>query len=163
MGVDNLPDDERLVPMMQAAVAERGFYFFPGMDTTDTSPQAMEAWAERYTAGPRGVLIYDPEPNVQAMSPAMLATEFAANVSASILLTIVLASIPGSVARRAGIAGLLGVFAWTSILVSYWNWYRFPADFARGAFLDETIGWLLAGGAIALVLAWKAGQPADAS
>jgi len=33
--------------------------------------------------------------------------------------------------------------------VPYWNWYRFPASFALAALVEQLLGWLLAGAAMA--------------
>ena len=46
-------------------------------------------------------------------------------------------------------ATAIGVFGWLANIVPQWNWYRFPADFAFGNLIDEGVGWLLAGVAIA--------------
>jgi hypothetical protein len=45
---------------------------------------------------------------------------------------------------------LMGLFAWLTVSVPHWNWYRFPAAFTTGEGLDGVIGWLLGG----LVIAW---------
>lgn len=55
--------------------------------------------------------------------------------------------IEGSLLRRA-VAGL-GLFAWISISLSYWNWYAFPADFVVAEGIDQVAGWFLAGLAVA--------------
>jgi len=44
---------------------------------------------------------------------------------------------------------LAPVFSWLSVLVPYWNWYRFPGAFAWAGLLEQLIGWLLAGAAMA--------------
>ncbi|HXU11392.1 MAG TPA: hypothetical protein VN898_05460 [Candidatus Binatia bacterium] len=47
---------------------------------------------------------------------------------------------------------LLGVFAWLSLSVSYWNWYGFPASFILAEGIDQAVGWTLGGLAIARIV-----------
>ena len=54
--------------------------------------------------------------------------------------------------KRILLATALGVFAWASIDVSYWNWYRFPDMFACSALIDQGVGWLAGGTVISLIL-----------
>jgi hypothetical protein len=161
MGVENLPDEAVLVPAMKASINHRGFYFFPGMESNANEAE-QKAWGDKYSAGPRGVLIYDPEPGVVAMDPKMLGIEFGSNVIAAVLAAVVLAMVSGGIGRRAIAGSMLGLISFTSIDVSYWNWYRFPDAMIEGEFCVEVIGWVITGLAIAMVLgsAKKAAAPA---
>jgi len=49
------------------------------------------------------------------------------------------------------IVALLGLFAWLSITVSYWNWYRFPSAYAVAEAIDQVGGWLCGGLVLAAV------------
>jgi len=154
MGVRSLPGEQMILPAMKFSITERGFYMFPGMaelDGKDMSEEDQKVWADKYKAGPRGILVFDPTGD-EAMSPRQLGTEFASNIVASLLLAIVLSQVRGSRGKRIIFAALLGVFAWMSIDVSYWNWYRFPTMFMTAQLIDQGVGWLLAGVAIALGL-----------
>jgi hypothetical protein len=51
--------------------------------------------------------------------------------------------------KRVMAAGALGLFAWLTISVPYWNWYMFPVSFTFGALIEQVVGWVLAGAAIA--------------
>jgi len=151
MGVENLPEEAVVLPVMKTSIHERGFYFFPGVQE-GAGEAEMKAWGDKYAAGPRGVLIYDPEPGVVAMDPKMLGIEFGSNVLAAVLAAGVLASVGGGVGRRTVVAAAVGVISWVSIDVSYWNWYRFPSEMIEGQFLGEVIGWTVSGLAMALVM-----------
>ena len=48
--------------------------------------------------------------------------------------------------------GLMGVFEWLDINVSYWNWYKFPTAFTVASLVEQLIGWTLAGLVMALIL-----------
>jgi hypothetical protein len=76
---------------------------------------------------------------------AVLVPFLAAGVAAFLLTRL-----QGPFLARAGAVGLLGVFEWADISVSYWNWDKFPSTFTGAALLDQVIGWTLAG----LVMAW---------
>jgi hypothetical protein len=160
MGIKSLPNEAVLLPQMKQAIHERGFYFFPGMGEGEMSEADETAWKDKLRAGPRGAVIFDPSGG-EMMSPAQLGTELVSNILAASILALVLAKTRASRGGRVALAALLGVFAWMSIDVSYWNWYRFPTAFAAGAFIEQAVGWLLAGVVIALVLGRA--QPAPAA
>lgn len=153
MGIKNLPGEEVLVAAMKASMTERGFYLFPGMEQRgkDMTEAEQKAWEEKYRRGPRGVVVFDPSGS-EAMSATMLGAEFASNAFSALILAIVLAHTRAGRGKRVLLATALGIFAWASIDVSYWNWYRFPDLFACSALIDQGIGWLLGGAAIALIL-----------
>jgi hypothetical protein len=58
----------------------------------------------------------------------------------------------GSYGQRVLFVALLGLIAWLSINVSYWNWYGFPTAFVLGEGIDQVVGWLLAGLAMAKII-----------
>jgi len=151
MGVKTLPGEQMIMPALKFSIQERGFYFFPGMDKNDKSEAAQKAWEEKYKAGPRGVLIFDPAGG-EMMSMSQLGTELGSNILASLLLALVLAQVQGGTRLRTMLGAALGLFAWASIDVSYWNWYRFPGEFTVAQMIDQGAGGLLTGLAIALVL-----------
>ena len=47
-----------------------------------------------------------------------------------------------------------GLFGWLMNIVPQWNWYRFPSDFMVGNLLEQGIGWLLGG----IAIAWWLGR-----
>jgi hypothetical protein len=51
--------------------------------------------------------------------------------------------------RRLAVAAAAVAFAWLGTMVPYWNWYRFPLDFTWAALIEQLIGWLIAGAAMA--------------
>lgn len=160
MGVENLPEESVVMPVMKTSINHRGFYFFPGKKQ-DANESEQKAWEDKYTAGPRGILIYDPEPGVAAMSPNMLGIELGSNVLASLVAAMVLACVGGGVGKRVFVATAIGLIGWMSIDVSYWNWFRFPTEVTEAACIDQVVGWLVSGLAMALVLgsAKKAAAP----
>jgi len=57
-------------------------------------------------------------------------------------------------AKRVFIATSLGLFSWLALSVPYWNWYRFPLDFTLGSLLEQVLGWMIAG----IAMAWWLGR-----
>ena len=97
------------------------------------------------------------------MSVGQLATEFISNFLAALWMAVILSGIRGGVPTRAIVAAGLGIFAWLSIDVSYWNWYRFPNMFTLAQLIDQTIGAFLTGLAVAIVIGRGKPAPAVAS
>lgn len=152
MGVESLPNDGVIVPELSNSLQERNFYVFPGHPAQGATEEAVTQWMKRYEEGPRGIVIFDPTKDVSAMSMKMLGTELASNILAALLAAIVLARVAGTRGTRIWLATLIGIAAWLSIDVSYWNWYRFPDMYAVSQLIDQAVGWMLMGVGIALVL-----------
>jgi hypothetical protein len=147
--VKNLPGEETLLPALQSAIPERGFYFFPGMDKgADAAAQAK--WAEKMKTGPSGILIYRPS-GAEAMSPRLFVTELLSNIAAVLVGAFLLSQATGlGFGGRVLFMTLLGFFAWLMVNVSLWNWYGFPTAYLWADFVDMVVGSLLVG----LLLAW---------
>jgi hypothetical protein len=151
MGIQSLPAEEAVVPALQQAIRQRGLYFFPGMPPGEMTSEATKGGEEKMRRGPQGILVYDPAGG-EMMDPAQLGIELGSTVLGALLVAVVLACTRVGRAGRTLLATALGLFAWASIEVSYWNWYRFPDAYALGTLIEHTVGWLLGGVAIALAL-----------
>ena len=152
VGVKMLPNEPAVMSAMKANISEPGFYFYPGMDMAhDVSSEEQAAWAERYKAGPRGILIYPPT-GAEPMGPGMLLTELASNILACIAAALAISWLVCNFWGRVAAAGLIGLAAWLSIDVSLWNWYGFPTSYMLAQGVDQVVGWLAAGLAIALIV-----------
>lgn len=148
MGVRPLPSENMFVPAMKISLKERGWYRFPPMDPKDKSEAAMKAWEEKAKAGPVGVLIYDPT----GMPPmgTLLGVEFISNVLAALLLAVIISGVNAGKLGGTIVGAGMGIFAWLSISVSYWNWDRFPTEFTMSEMLQQMVG----GGVTGLAAAW---------
>lgn len=154
MGLSTLTaaNEDAVFSAMKNNIPQPGLYFMPGMDMTKTPTDAEQAaFNTKYTAGPTAFLVYHPIGQAP-MSPKQLGSELLATIIAGIFAAFVLASLHGSWLQRALLIGSLGVFAWFSLSASQWIWYRFPGAFVGGEFLDQVIGWLLAGLVMAKIL-----------
>ena len=86
------------------------------------------------------------------MEPTQFVVELLADILAAGVAAFVLAGLGGPLLARAGTVGLLGVFEWADLSVSYWNWYKFPTVYTGAALVEQVVGWTLAGLAMALIL-----------
>ena len=150
MGLSTLRDDSMLEQFKN--VPSSGMYYFPRMDMTRRpTPEEQKAYAEKLRSGPSGLLIVT-KSGGEAMSPRQLGTEFASNVVAALIAAILVSFMIGSWFKRAFAVAMFGVFGIVSLLVSYWIWYGFPAQYVCGELITEVVGWFLAGLAIAKIV-----------
>lgn len=159
MGLSMIPKEEGLLSQMKQTVPAKGLYFFPGRDLKHDSEAAQKDWMDRMHRGPSGLLLINPN-GAEAMEPKQLIIEFVSNVLAAFVLALLFAKWPVS-KMTAGIIGLgVGFYGWMSILVSYWNWYGFPADFTFAALVEQAVGGFLTGVVIAMVIGKRRTQAA---
>ena len=156
-GVKMLPNEAGVTSALGGAIHEPGVYLFPGMDMKDNSKEAQERWAAKYKQGSTGMLVYHPGGEEFRWLPHLL-IEFLSNVLGALLAAILLARIAGGYGSRVLVTASLGLFAWISINISYWDWYGFPTHFVLLEGLDQVISWLIGG----LVIAKLVKPPAAA-
>ena len=151
-GIRTLPNEERMAQAIRGVVTEPGLYFFPGMDPSrKMTPEEERAWTERYRRGPSGLMIVQPGGR-DPMEPTQFVVELLADILAAGVAAFLLAGLGGPLLARAGAVGLLGVFEWADLSVSYWNWYKFPTLYTGAALVEQVVGWTLAGLLMALML-----------
>jgi hypothetical protein len=151
-GIRSVPNEERLAQAVRGVITEPGLYFFPGLDPSrKMTPEEERAWTERYRRGPSGMIVVKPGGR-DPMEPTQFVIELLADILAAGVAAFLLTRLQGPFLARAGAVGLLGVFEWADISVSYWNWDKFPSTFTGAALLDQVIGWTLAGLVMALMV-----------
>jgi len=149
MGIQSIPNEDAVIEAMRAYIQQPGFYFFPGLAPNQhNDAAAMKAWEEKAKRGPAGIIIY--QLHGSGMTPQMLITELASNILFAILAAFLLSRIGGSFVFRMFAVGIMGLIGGLDVYVSYWNWYKFPADYTLGVMADQLIGFLIMGA----VLAW---------
>jgi hypothetical protein len=148
-GVGTLPNEQPVLEMLEREVPDAGLYLFPGIHPS-ASAETQEEWMERYRSGPTGLLVYHPVGG-EFSFPRHLVIELLSNVLGGLLAATILTLAPLTLAQGALLGGGLGLFAWSSISSSYWNWYDFPTPFVLAEGSDQVIGWLIAGAVIAKV------------
>jgi hypothetical protein len=115
--------------------------------------RTMDEWQTKYGGGPWATLVYHPS-GATLLEPRQLVGEFLSDVVAGLILAFALLM---AVARVRSFVGrvvfvlLLGLLPWIIVDFSSWNWYGFPFRYEIGQLLDQGIGALLAGIALALI------------
>ena len=150
MGLKTIPQSEDAVlSAMKSNIQEPGLYFMPGFDMGNPNEAERKAQEAKYEAGPTAFLIYHPT-GEKAMSPGQLLRQLLFDVLGGLIAAFIVSMTVASFGMRTALVTLMGVFAWLTVSVPHWNWYRFPAGFTLGEGLDGVIGYLLGG----LVIAW---------
>jgi len=147
-------DDAKQTPVIEALGAnfdKPGVYLLPFMPQADWSDDAKsKAFGERAVTLPQAFVVLNPQgEDTNAAFPRMLGVQFGSNVLGALLASIIASFLVGSYLQRVVLISMMGVFAWVSISVPYWNWYRFPVNFTTVALVEYAVGWFLAGLAIA--------------
>ena len=154
IGMQTVPvaQQDAVLAAAKASFGREGVYIVPGFeDMNDYNDEAKrKAFGERATANPYAFVVYQPAgaDKVNNMGPS-LAFQFGTTVLAAILAAFVVSFTSAGLAMRAALVFVMALFAWVTVNVPYWNWYRFPLDFTLANLVTEAIGWLLAGFAIA--------------
>jgi hypothetical protein len=74
------------------------------------------------------------------------------NILAAAVAALVAQLLAGGYWKRVLALSALGLFAWLSVNVSYWNWYGFPPAYVLAEGLDTLVGAFLSGLVIAKIL-----------
>ncbi len=117
--------------------------------------EQMRRWEEKYRIGPVGILVYDPVGDAP-LSPVRLGNELLLNIAVALVATVVLSQVTArGFFGRVGLAGAFALMAALDAHGSYWDWYRFPAQYTLVGSVDLLIGWLAAGAAMVGLLQLK--------
>lgn len=139
-----------LADLPQALGDQPGVFLLPSMDPAKMGDaEATKAYSAKSLASPYAFVVYQPKgTDLMAMGP-QIGVQWASDTLSALALAFVLGLAGLSFGRRLALAAVVAVFSWASVLVPYWNWYRFPLDFTAAALIEQVVGWLLAGAAIA--------------
>ena len=150
-GVRTLPHEAVVLDALRTNIKQPGLYIFPGDGFGDgATPAQRQAWEQRYRTGPAGILVFRPVGGIP-LSPMQLLVELGADLLCAGIGAWAVCRTE-AFWRRLLVVTLLGLFAWLSIDVSYWNWYGFPTPYLLASLVDQVGGFLLAGLAIAWIV-----------
>ncbi len=145
-GIKSLPNEDVILPVLNANITEPGFYFFPGLDPK-ASQEQMDAWTEKHRTGPAGIMVYQPVGG-EPMPAGKFITELVSNNLAALVAAFLLSKAFGNLGGLFGKAvfvALFGLFAGLDIDLSQWNWYGFPTSYTCAYIVDHVVAWFLAG------------------
>lgn len=133
-------------------LAEEGVYLLPMLPKEQWEDAAAQAaFSEEAARLPYAFVAFQPRGiDVNEQMPLLLARQGATNILAALLAALVVSATAAGFFTRWLLVGTMGLFAWLTISVPYWNWYRFPVDFTLANLIEQVAGWLLAG----IVIAW---------
>ena len=155
MGFRVPQNEDALLSIVGSSLGPPGIYHLPHIDGSKMGDEAaVKAWVEKASANPYAfVVVAPPIANAGDMT-RQLATQFVVNFVAALIAASLLAAAAWGFGARVFAATAIGVFGWLANLVPQWNWYLFPRDFVLGGLIDQGIGWLLAG----IAMAWWLGR-----
>ncbi|MGH8214569.1 MAG: hypothetical protein ACREPZ_02580 [Rhodanobacteraceae bacterium] len=150
------PQNESVV--LQAAtrgLPASGVYLLPYLAPEKMNdPVAVKDWTDRAKQSPSLFAVVAPPNTVVTNMVPELIRQFVINLLGALLVAFVLAGTAWGFGMRVLGAVVFGVFGWLLDIVPLWNWYKFPADYVVGNLLDQGVGWLLAG----IAIAWWLGR-----
>lgn len=156
MGLQVAPDaaQQAALGSLRDNLGQEGWYMLPMLEKEQWEDQAaMQAFGQRMATQPYAWIVYQPQgiDTYSGMGP-MLGKQFVSVTLCGLIAAFVAAGVAGSRLTRVLVVASFGLFAWLAVSVPYWNWYRFPDGFTVGSLLEQVIGWVLGGIAIALIL-----------
>ncbi|HEY4146606.1 hypothetical protein [Pinirhizobacter sp.] len=150
-------EDIALAALKVALPPGRHAFLLPSPDPEHMGDAtATKALAEKTTREPFAFVVFRSEPRDMTAMGKNLVVQWLGDTLCALFLAFVLASAAMSFCRRLIIAGLMGLFGVMANVLPFGNWYSFPPALVHGTFLDQLVGWLLAGAA----MAWWLGRGA---
>jgi len=152
----SIPNEDAVVSVLQSALSAPGVYLFPGM-ITDKQPASKEAYIQKYTRGPLGMIIYRPT-GADPIMASQLTLGLLLSIISAILASWFLSRSTAMMSRyitRVIFCGMLGVFVTFFIHINMWNWYFYPLDYTTANIADTILGWLVAGLGIGAIIKVK--------
>lgn len=151
---------EAVLGALSQSTAGEGVYMYPSMPMEQYRDEtASAAFEQRSNGKPYAFVIYQPggNPVNQSMTPNLI-KQLVTDVLAALVAAWILALGTWNFRRRVLVAGALGLFAWLAVSLPQWNWYMFPMNMTLAGLIEQVVGWLLAGAA----MAWWLGRGSKA-
>ncbi|MDQ3229790.1 MAG: hypothetical protein M3Q13_08685, partial [Pseudomonadota bacterium] len=142
---------DAVLSALAQSVAGEGVYMYPSMPMEQWNDKAASSAFDQQSRGkPYAFVVYQPggNPVNQSMTPNLI-KQFVTDTLAALVAAWILALGAWNFGRRVLVAGALGLFAWLAISLPQWNWYMFPMNLTLASLIEQVIGWLLAGAAMA--------------
>jgi hypothetical protein len=155
MGMRKVPVEDPVIEALRGNLPGAGVYIVPGLEPGKMPDDATaKAYSEKARNNPYAFIVYEPQGRDMMNMGPQLGTQAFTDVFSAIILAWVLSLAPLAFGKRVLAAGMLGLFSWLTVSAPWWNWYRFTDAFTLGSLLEQTIGWFIAGAAIA----WSLGR-----
>jgi hypothetical protein len=150
MGMRQASNEDPVIAALRDNLPGEGVYMVPGLAPEKMSDEAAaKAFSEKAKNNPNAFIVYQPVGRDALDMGPNLGIQAVVDIVSAIIVAWVLSLGALGFGRRVLAAGMLGLFSWLTVSVPWWNWYRFTTDFTIGSFLEQVVGWLIAGAAIA--------------
>jgi hypothetical protein len=127
-----------------------GVYILPSLDPKKMGDAAeVIAYRQKAIRSPYAWVVYLPQGEDMTRMGPQIGRQWASDTLSGLALAFVMGLAGLGFRRRLAVAAAAVAFAWLGTMVPYWNWYRFPLDFTWAALIEQLIGWLIAGAAMA--------------
>ena len=157
MGMGVTDTEDPVLAALRDNLPGEGVYMVPGLAPDKMSdPAAGAAYSAKAKSNPNAFIVYQPQGRDGMDMGPNLIKQYISDTLSALIVAFVLALGAFGFAKRVFIATALGLFSWLTLSVPYWNWYRFPLDFTMGSLLEQVLGWMLAG----IAMAWWLGRRA---
>ena len=146
--------EEPVLNALRQNIRSPGLYFYPGFSTDHPGPAEQQAWMEKYRRGPAGLLLYLPSGG-EPMTAKQMVVQAVDDILIALLAAALLAGAGGwlrSFFSRVCFIVLIGLVPFLAINLPYWNWYGFPTTFTVAQLADCSIGFLLIGIVLAVIV-----------
>lgn len=156
MGMKLPTDQQATLSSIASTTQGAGVYMYPSIAPDKWNDEAaVKAFNDANKDSAYAFVIYQPggNPAHANMAPNLI-KQFVFDTLSALVVAFVLALGAFGFAKRVFIATALGAFSWLTVSVPYWNWYLFPTDFTVGNLLEQVLGWMLAG----VAMAWWLGR-----
>lgn len=155
MGLRVASAEDPVLSALRDNLHEEGVYLIPGLAPEKMSdPAAAAAYSKKSRSNPNAFIVFQPQGRDGLDIGPSLIKQYVSDTMSALIVAFVLALGPFGFAKRVFTATALGLFSWLALSVPYWNWYRFPLDFTLGSLLEQVLGWLIAG----MAMAWSLGR-----
>lgn len=147
-----LPTNENIAlsGLQQGLGEQAGVYMLPSLDPKKMGDVAeVRTYSIKAVRSPYAFVVYQPQGTDMMRMGPQIGRQWASDTLSALALAFVMGLAVVGFRRRLAIAAAAAIFAWLSTLLPYWNWYRFPLDFTLAALVEQLVGWLIAGAAMA--------------
>ncbi|MCB0403342.1 MAG: hypothetical protein KDD51_01055 [Bdellovibrionales bacterium] len=155
---EKFSDEDLVANALRANAPKKGIYILPNVHKQDPGTEkdydriAEEAAKDRMRTGPFAFAAVTPNGMEPDMGRTMLLS-FAAQILGAILLSYLLLQTTGlSYSKKVFFVAASAVTANVLCQFPYWIWWGFGTSYTLVSLLDVTIGWTLAGLAIAKIV-----------
>jgi hypothetical protein len=151
VGIRQPVDENVVLATLHDGLGERaGVYMLPSFDPKQMNdPYKVRAYSQKAIRSPYAWVVYLPQGDDMLQMQRQIPRQWASDTLGALALAFLMGYAGLGFRRRLAVAAAAAVFAWLSTMVPYWNWYRFPLDFTLAALVEQLIGWLIAGAAMA--------------